>query len=50
MRCDAGSGMRAAILRYKKGMTQSITERAGMINSTVLWVSVSTDPLQESIN
>ena len=47
---DADSGMRAAILRYKKGMTQSITERAGMINSTQLWVSVWTDPLQRSIN
>src|ERR1700722_1486209 len=33
MRCDAGSGPREAILRYKKGMTQSITKRAGMINS-----------------
>jgi hypothetical protein len=38
MRCDAGSGVRAAILRYKKGMTQSITERARMINSTLLWI------------
>ena len=38
--------VRAAILRYKKGMTQSITERAGMINSTLLWISVWSDPLQ----
>jgi len=33
-----GSGLREVILRYKKGMTQSITERAGMINSALLWI------------
>jgi hypothetical protein len=38
MRCDAGSGVRAAIPSYKWGMTQSIAARAGMINSTILWI------------
>ena len=50
MRWDAGFGVRTAILRDKWGMTQSIAERADMINFTLLWIWVWTDPLKKSIN
>jgi len=32
------------------GDDTSITERGGMINSTLLWIEVWTDPFQKSIN
>jgi hypothetical protein len=34
----------------QKGDDTSITERGGMITSTLLWIEVWTDPLQKSIN